>query len=639
MGRTRGSSRNTRRSSSSNIFKRCCKCPFHEAFKDFATSGRLYNLNSHDVTVGDKELLLEKHYITTKTTYICDGCLTYAKSRKKTVGGDDDGIVETVDSEQGSTLTLNESNKETELLVMQIVDLIRSDKLSPSQLNCISTALGYKVKRFLDDTKSSQPAYSDLEITAEIDSLTYIKGKSPILVQFLSASTNVDLKKVDESKNKLYRMCIVIENIEGLRNSKYIGPFSFAEGLVKWNFSGSKAAHTLQSCAQACGSITTLRNFSKLKARSLNVCEWREDLEIFADNTQKKGRTAQIKENATTPIGIATNVVFIKSNFKSFYQMDETLSPDKWLYTNIGISEETENKIIEFEKKLNDNTFRNFRYSYQKKVLDNLLSTISFDAQGKPCDDISLSLSMDGEQDTICICPNCCAATSSCESCNACRYNFCIMPSREELYKDAPNGHPDSPPDVMLGEVIDVNPNSYETIYEVLKDLLKQGRVGDYLQWIRVCFDGVPYRMALELIASLYKCNICEEEVDIIETPKVNHWKDKHPYLNLEDVTYEMVFGKLLLAVGAGHMEKNLLLAVLQLGKHIFVDVVADKMGFRSVNAKHFVTNVGDHHVSWQVLMVSLEAFAKELLFTYIVEGRNSGRTLSIHDLYEWKKS
>lgn len=101
-------------------------------------------------------------------------------------------------------------------------------------------------------------------------------------------------------------MCIVIENIEGLRNSKYIGPFSFAEGLVKWNFSGSKAAHTLQSCAQACGSITTLRNFSKLKARSLNVCEWREDLEIFADNTQKKGRTARIKENATTPIGIAT---------------------------------------------------------------------------------------------------------------------------------------------------------------------------------------------------------------------------------------------------------------------------------------------------------------------------------------------
>ena len=34
--------------------------------------------------------------------------------------------------------------------------------------------------------------------------------------------------------------------------------------------------------------------------------------------------------------------------------------------------------------------------------------------------------------------------------------------------------------------------------------------------------------------------------------------------------------------------------------KRIFFDVGCNKMGFKSENAKNFVTNCGDHHVSWQ---------------------------------------
>ena len=73
----------------------------------------------------------------------------------------------------------------------------------------------------------------------------------------------------------------------------------------------------------------------------------------------------------------------------------------------------------------------------------------------------------------------------------------------------------------------------------------------------------------------------------------------KHSDKESSNIEFEMVFGKVLLAIGAGHMEKNILLAIMQLSKHIFIDVVAEKMGFKTINAKNFMTNCGDDHITW----------------------------------------
>ena len=98
-----------------------------------------------------------------------------------------------------------------------------------------------------------------------------------------------------------------------------------------------------------------------------------------------------------------------------------------------------------------------------------------------------------------------------------------------------------------------------------------------------------------------------------------------------------MVFGKVLLAIGAGHMEKNILLAIMQLCKHIFIDVVAEKMGFKTINAKNFMTNCGDHHISQRVLLVCSEAFARELLYRDIIAAQKEGREPCVIGMYSWK--
>ena len=81
----------------------------------------------------------------------------------------------------------------------------------------------------------------------------------------------------------------------------------------------------------------------------------------------------------------------------------------------------------------------------------------------------------------------------------ACGYTSKNYPSREILYGDIAEHHPKELPNIKIGEIIDVNPNSCQTIKLVLENLCKQGGVGSIRKWIRIGFDGVPYRIASNL--------------------------------------------------------------------------------------------------------------------------------------------
>ena len=139
------------------------------------------------------------------------------------------------------------------------------------------------------------------------------------------------------------------------------------------------------------------------------------------------------------------------------------------------------------------------------------------------------------------VCPKSCSMLNEIsQTCNACGRNFCNFPNREELYSDAPSGHPENAPKVILGEVFDCNPNSYETIYVVLKNLLDQGPVGELRKGITEGFDGLPYRIASELINSTTQCKNCLEIFNILETSKSEHCKLKHSDEESSNIELEM---------------------------------------------------------------------------------------------------
>lgn len=196
---------------------------------------------------------------------------------------------------------------------------------------------------------------------------------------------NKDTCTLKENLRKLYSLYILIEHIESLKNRKYVGRLSFSEGLVKWNFCGSKAAHTLESCSSACGSITTLKTFFKDKAVNKNVSNLTEDIiEVLEDNTQKKGWKARIKEDSTAPISITTNMVILQSNYTSEFQQNEDFSQDKWLYTTTD-NNQTLLKIQEAESQLSPNVFWPYRYVFQNTCLKEIFTELYFDTNSVPC--------------------------------------------------------------------------------------------------------------------------------------------------------------------------------------------------------------------------------------------------------------
>ena len=74
--------------------------------------------------------------------------------------------------------------------------------------------------------------------------------------------------------------------------------------------------------------------------------------------------------------------------------------------------------------------------------------------------------------------------------------------------KNVPSCHPQKTPHIKLGEIIGVNPNSYETIKQVLLNLLEQRKVPQKREWVCVGFDGVPYRIATDLMENMRQCTM-----------------------------------------------------------------------------------------------------------------------------------
>ena len=153
----------------------------------------------------------------------------------------------------------------------------------------------------------------------------YLNDRIKGVAEFLKCITACRSQQSNTSK---LQSSFNSKQIFSTRNSKFVGPVSFSQSLVKWYFSGSKAPHTIDGALTASGGIWSLQNALKCSANSkTNKCFETGDMDIFADNTQGTGKTGRVKENGTTPVNVAINVVFIQSNPPSEVQLDQNSSP------------------------------------------------------------------------------------------------------------------------------------------------------------------------------------------------------------------------------------------------------------------------------------------------------------------------
>ena len=82
MGKVKRPGPKTRRQLVVNKFSVRCKCPNHDAFKEYSDSDRLYKTTSHDFSIKELQWLKENGHFP-KGSYVCAGCLAYARTHLK----------------------------------------------------------------------------------------------------------------------------------------------------------------------------------------------------------------------------------------------------------------------------------------------------------------------------------------------------------------------------------------------------------------------------------------------------------------------------------------------------------------------------------------------------------------------------
>ena len=95
----------------------------------------------------------------------------------------------------------------------------------------------------------------------------------------------------------------------------------------------------------------------------------------------------------------------------------------------------------------------------------------------------------------------------------------------------------------------------------------------------------------------------------------------------------------MLLVVGAGHMEKNLLLAVFQLCSKLFIEKLSDVLGFCSKKAIEYIVNCSNGHLGWQISSIAYEAFSRKLVFVYLLECLGKKEKPTPNHFTEWQKN
>ena len=249
-----------------------CKCTFHEVYSSLSiTTNKLFNIKtSHEYSRTALKWLIEAELFSPNANYVCSACINYASKQLKSSPSFSSSISTSTPTplpihHVNNTVSVSACDGDIEMETMEIADsaLIQGvvEKLlnrliSENDVVQLCKALGgYLNIDIFNDSKelvdiSAYKDFSNIPVSCE----PYLENRNKALVSFLSSI--VQCKKKPTPKH--YKVCLILEQIYSARNKKFVGPYSFSQNTLKWSFSGSKAAHTIDGLSSASGSISTL---------------------------------------------------------------------------------------------------------------------------------------------------------------------------------------------------------------------------------------------------------------------------------------------------------------------------------------------------------------------------------------------
>ncbi|XP_071792455.1 uncharacterized protein [Asterias amurensis] len=191
-------------------------------------------------------------------------------------------------------------------------------------------------------------------------------------------------------------------------------------------------------------------------------------------------------------------------------------------------------------------------------------------------------------------------------------------------------------PQLHVVDPVFVNPNSYETITEVLRHVGRCAGISKYgsgkRKWTFLTMDGLPFTMAYNIIQETYTCKLCNISV-YGNSKKSSHCADFHQG---EDSFLEREFDWVVLRIGHGHFEMNMKKAFMEINFAPFMADITNELGFKSSTAQKYVKKCSDNHKAWDLICIARGALADELLRPYVLKCLNTHLPCTVNGYFAY---
>ncbi|XP_063971571.1 uncharacterized protein LOC135159708 [Lytechinus pictus] len=505
---------------------------------------------------------------------------------------------------------------------------------------------------------------SSIDVLTSLDVKKWVNERNSVVHSFLKGiGPSHDL-------NQDLHLAKTIEQVYSLYNKKIVLPFSLSENLVVHAATRNKAACNVISSSSPAGSHTYILNWLKEQAaKPLDTPSG--DILVGFDNDQVIGKSYHVRTDNKVKASVITSTCIAEVQPAGRLQASKDLKPGNW-QTASNIAEKINtilDKGSDFNKAVDSTHYTQVFHSLQKAIDTVTEQQITKDSKLRDHVDDEIDEQAHARDWRVCVhCGvNNLRTKRVCISCSASLKNQTgELESRDETrkpqqrpesqtkitysYQDIPLSDvgkstcSSSKVKVHAGEPIFVNPNSHASVLKVLQEIGKQVKVKKYVpdgerEWVAVTCDGLPFFLAQRVLKETFTCQECKKAV-FTRKAYESHCAEHDAYANVapKDLPTCLEFDWVLLRIGHGHVEMNMVRSFFALNWDVCLKDLAKTMGFCSDNAQKYAKAGSDHHKSWEILQIMYYGSLQELVLPYVRECLSKSSKATPDGFLRWSR-
>ena len=322
-----------------------------------------------------------------------------------------------------------------------------------------------------------------------------------------------------------YSIAKAIEQTYNARYSMLVLPLSFRHNLVSYSLTGSKQLVKLYSSSSPSGSYTFITNWLSQNAKT-EITFPERTVRVVFDNEQVVGKRYTVNvENFGVPISVITSHAYLEMDCYEEIQYSSTLSPKNWLVKPLDFV--NQQKLCSFPDAY-ASSFGVTRNDFIKTRLKHLMQQQQSNHENdnkcfRDLVDDYVQEFLAAKTEKVCLG---CGAPNDIDYrvCTNCKGKLakrdvdiqCSIPEDHfDPYKHFSVPFTKNSTTIKVGEPDGVNPNSFENISFILRNLAMRAGIKKYdseksREWIYLESDGGIYTILTKLIENVFKCKECK---------------------------------------------------------------------------------------------------------------------------------